>query len=313
MTLSGHATTFDGLPVHEYRPGEALTVDPAKTAFAVRLDWDDYDSQGKWMTKFEVFIADEKARLTPALVVGVWDFEYGSNSSVAVEALVKHADKLPNLRALFLGDIEFEEQEMSWIEQSDVGPLLAAFPNLETFKARGGNGLMAKKASHNKLKTLIIETGGLGGDTAKDFIHAGFPMLEHLELWLGDEHYGNTTTVDSLRGLYAASQFPRLKYLGLRNAMNADDVATYFASAPVLSRLETFDLSNGALGDDGALALLMSKYVQQLKRLNLRHHFISDAFIEKLRALPDVDVDVSDPQESENWRGETWRFIVVSE
>jgi hypothetical protein len=52
---------------------------------------------------------------------------------------------LTNLRAIFLGDITYEENEISWIEQSDVSPLLRAYPALEVSRVRGGNSLEFSK------------------------------------------------------------------------------------------------------------------------------------------------------------------------
>ena len=44
-----------------------------------------------------------------------------------MEALVSARDKLPNARAIFLGDITMEG-EISWIEQTDVSPVLGNAP-----------------------------------------------------------------------------------------------------------------------------------------------------------------------------------------
>ena len=44
------------------------------------------------------------------------------------------ADRLPALEALFLGDITFEQQEISWIQQSDISPLFLAFPRLRVLR-----------------------------------------------------------------------------------------------------------------------------------------------------------------------------------
>ena len=41
----------------------------------------------------------------------------------------------------WLGDILSEECEISWLYQADLTELLAAFPNLEHFRSRGGRDL----------------------------------------------------------------------------------------------------------------------------------------------------------------------------
>jgi hypothetical protein len=72
------------------------------------------------------------------LIIGAWDFESSINPDGFVQTLVELKDTFKNLKALFIGDITAEEQEISWIQQSDLSPLFAAFPNLEFFQARGG-------------------------------------------------------------------------------------------------------------------------------------------------------------------------------
>ena len=67
--------------------------------------------------------------------------EWMGTSSDTVTALVTYRERLPNLKALFLGDIAYEENEISWINQSDLSPLWPSFPHVEHIKVRGGNNL----------------------------------------------------------------------------------------------------------------------------------------------------------------------------
>jgi hypothetical protein len=139
---------------------------------------------------------------------------------------------------------------------------------------------------------------------------ADLPALEHLELWLGTEQYGADTTVADLKGIFAGKGLPALRYLGLRNSEIADAIARALARAPVLERIEVLDLSLGNLGDEGAEALLANPGVARLKKLDIHHHFVSDALMAQLDALG-IEVDVSDPEEpDEDDRG---RYIAVSE
>jgi hypothetical protein len=90
----------------------------------------------------------------------------------------------------------------------------------------------------------------------------------------------------------------------------ADQVAEFIATAPVLQRLDTLDLSLGVLTDEGALALLTSPYIRSLKKLDLHYHFCSEGMVKKLQELAqeDIEVDVSDRQ-----RDRDWRFVAVGE
>src|SRR5205823_4390614 len=73
---------------------------------------------------FAAFLEDPAADTVQGLVIGPWSLD-GRDSSAVVEALVAARERLPNLKALFLGDIVQEEQEISWIQQSDLKPILS--------------------------------------------------------------------------------------------------------------------------------------------------------------------------------------------
>jgi hypothetical protein len=103
-----------------------------------------------------------------------------------------------------------------------------------------------------------------------------------------------------------------LKYLGIKDSVVADEVAGVLAHSPIVQRLDVLDISMGTLGDEGARALLESPGIRKLKKLDVHHHFISDETVAKLQSLG-VEVDASDKQEPNEWRGEKHRFIAVSE
>ncbi len=181
--------------------------------------------------------------------------------------LVKNKHRLPELVALFVGDIGQEENEISWIEQPDLSPLLAAFPKLELLRVKGAQGLSFDKPGHKTLRALGIESGGLGADVLRQLCRAKFPSLEHLELWLGIENYGGDCQVNDLQPILKGKLFPRLKYLGLRNSEIADEIAGVIVNAPVVRQIETLDLSLGTLTDEGAVALLDLPQNANLKRM----------------------------------------------
>src|SRR5262249_278787 len=118
-----------------------------------------FESDDKWTRKFAAFLDDSSSSRVFGIVIGQND-----NSALVVKALVAARDRLPNLRAIFLGDIVSEECEISWIEQSDVSPLFAAYPQLEHFCVRGADGLSLGALKHDRLKSLIVQSGGLGAN-----------------------------------------------------------------------------------------------------------------------------------------------------
>src|SRR5262249_31311861 len=100
---------------------------------------------------------------------------------------------------------------------------------------------------------------------------------------------------------------------GLRDDAHADATAAALASAPVVSMLDTLDLSMGTLGDEGAKALMKNPALRKLKHLILRHHYLSDEMMERLRKLgPKVDVDDKQTP-ADGGDGELHRYVEVFE
>jgi hypothetical protein len=287
-------TELAGKKVLDWNPEEGLQ-NLAETIYRVRVEYDDAE---EWPERFAAFLQDPAVDELTGLVVGMWstDVMEIAAAEAVVEALVAAREKLPKLRVLFMGDIISEENEVSWIEQTDVSPLLEAYPELEYFGVRGGTDLRLGDIRHEHLRSLVIEAGGLPREVVLAVQRAHLPMLEHLELWLGDEGYGATTTVEDLAPLLRKALFPNLRYLGLRNSEMVDDIAAVLAFAPIVERIETLDLSLGTLTDTGAQALLQSPAISKLKKLDLHYHYCSDEMSQKLAQLP-IEVDISEAQE----------------
>jgi hypothetical protein len=155
-----------------------------------------------------------------------------------------------------------------------------------------------------------METGGMDVSVIRSVCTSKFPNLEYLELWLGTEQYGATYTVADLQPILSGRLFPKLKYLGLRNCERADELAGVVVNSPLLTRIETLDLSLGVLTDEGARSLLMLPLNTTLKKLNLHYNYISADLAKQLKALP-LAVDVSKPSNMEE--DDEWRFVAVGE
>jgi hypothetical protein len=302
---------FAGLLVIQWEPGIALT-DPEHTAFALRVS---YDDQVKWTDKFSAFLADGAANRVAGLVVGAWSdelFESDNSSAGVVSEIVAAHGRLANLKAVFLGDIISEETEISWLHQSDVSPLLLAYPQLEHFCVRGAEDLVLGTLRHQTLRSLVIQCGGLPLGILSEVLTADLPALEHLELWLGTENYGWNGAVTDLAPIFSGSLFPNLRYLGLRDSEIADQIAVAIAQAPILQRIDVLDLSLGTLSDEGALALIKSPLVSHLKKLDVHRHFCSEAMVAELGRLG-IEVDASEREEPDRDGDEEWRYVAVGE
>jgi hypothetical protein len=307
MAIYEHITEFFGKPVRDY--DSEKPTDP-NICYRIRVDWDE---ETGWSDKFAAFLDDVNSREMDSLIIGMWSEEmFDVNSEEVVAALVAARERLPKLRAVFLGDVIMEETEISWMHQSDVSPLLKAYPDLEHFRVRGGNDLEFGNLKHAKLKTLSVESGGLASEVTAQIISAHLPELEHLEIWTGTDNYGGTTTLEDLQPILNGENFLKLKYLGLRDCEFADQLAHALASSPIIERIEVLDLSLGTLGDEGAVALLASPYLTRLKKLDLHHHYCSDGIMERLKQLP-LEIDVSLQQQVDREDGEEYRYVAVSE
>ncbi|MBV9792035.1 MAG: STM4015 family protein [Chloroflexi bacterium] len=311
MTIGEHATEFAGLPVIDWEPGTSL---PANTIPRVSLSYEAAEEGERWVDRFAALLSDPAAASISGLVVGSWDESGASEdlSSSVVEALVNAHQSLPNLRALFLGDIISEESEISWIHQSDISPLFDAYPTLEHLTIRGGNDLQLGRLRHDRLRSLIIQSGGLPASVVREVAAAELPSLEHLELWLGSDDYGGNSTVEDLQPILEGTRFPQLVTLGLRDSEQTDEIASAVANAPILDRIRVLDLSLGTLSDEGAAALLASPAVARLEKLDLHHHYCSAEMVARLEALG-ITVDVSDAQEEDEYGGERYRYAAVTE
>jgi hypothetical protein len=252
-----------------------------------------------------------------ALIVGSWEDAYERSSEEIVAAILEVRDRLPALRALFLGDMTSEESEISWITQCDVTPLLAGFPELRCFGVRGASALRFPPLRHERLESLVVETGGLGATVVRDIAACDFPALEKLDLWLGSDMYGGDSGPQDLAPILEGGRLPALRHLALRNSVIQDRIAEALADAPVVDRLHVLDLSMGTLSDEGAAALLAGRSLTHLKKLDLHHHFIGEELLARLRdtlapAGVELDLDEDDAQSYEDEDG-VRRYIAVAE
>jgi hypothetical protein len=311
MGFYEHATEFAGLPVVDWDP-EAGIVDPTGTIYRLGLSWDEGEEGVRWTDKFATFLDDPAVGSITGLVVGPWTAMLGAGeedaSASVVEALVAARDRLPHLKAIFLGDVISEECEISWIPLTDVSPLFHAYPALEHFTVRGTEGLSLGELRHDSLRSLVIQSGGLSRDIFHQVAMAELPELTHLELWLGTGDYGGNVTVEDLAPLLPGTLFPRLHYLGLRDSEIADEIAAVVAQAPVVEKIRVLDLSMGTLGDEGAAALLASPAVARLEKLDIHHHYCSPTMLERLKGLG-IEVDAGDPQDESRFG----RYVAVGE
>src|SRR5258708_15473528 len=150
-----------------------------------------------WIESFATFLQDPAVSQLTGLVVGMGSTEVMETEEAieVVEALAAAREKLSRLTILFIGDIISEENEISWIEQTDVSPLFNAYPNLEYFGVRGSNNLQLGSIQHEHLRHLVVEAGGIPRAAVHDIQLSDLPALEHLQILLGTPDYIRDMTI----------------------------------------------------------------------------------------------------------------------
>ncbi|MFJ9024843.1 STM4015 family protein [Streptomyces sp. NPDC102259] len=320
----GHLSELHGLPVYDFPlPGKGPATLPDPESVAWKLSWHEQNGEDDYAACFGRFLDTVDPARVRALVLGAG--AYGTDNDAAdpretAEQLAAAADRLTGLRALYLADLDCEESELSWIYQDDVSQFLAPFPRLEEVAVRGsgggfggGMGLEFRPLRHEGLRILRFENGGLPAHVVHGLADSELPALEHLDLWLGDEGYGRSTTVADLAPVLDGSRWPALRRLGLQNADIQDEIAAAVASAPVVARLTALHLGRGTLGDAGAEALLSGQPLLHLQELDLSHHFMSDAMMERVRQTLEphgVRVDLSEQEQEDEYDG---RYVAAGE
>ncbi|MDY0814483.1 STM4015 family protein [Kitasatospora purpeofusca] len=317
MTVNKHIEDFHGLPVFDFVTAVdagAELPEPGAVAWKIGIE---FDSEQDWPARWGQFLDRVDSASVAAVVVGEWSHDGPVSFAGPLAALLAAADRLPALRGLFIGDITYEENEISWIEMVDVTPVLTAFPLLTELVVRGasgeytdGEGLALQPVRHEHLRALRFESGGLPGAVPRAVAASELPALERLEFWLGVEAYGGTTRPADLDPFLDGGRFPALRHLGLQNSEFQDEIAAALAHAPVVARLESLNLSMGVLTDEGATALLDGQPLTHLRSLDLHHHYLTEAMQQRLReVLAGVELDLSEAGKPDD----QWQYVAVAE
>ncbi|THA64603.1 leucine-rich repeat domain-containing protein [Streptomyces sp. A0642] len=317
MSDADHLHELLGLPAVDFQSGEDDSPRPAAGAAAWRVSIEPYEDEDRtWEQEFAAFLDEVDPAGVRALIIGQWGESYEEKSSYPIGLVIAAAERLTSLEAVFVGDLTAEEAEISWIEQSDVTALLTAFPALVELGVRGGSELVFPATKHERLRSLTIEAGGLPAEVVRGVLDSELPALERLDLWLGVSAYGGDTEVADLAPLLSGTRFPALHHLGLRNSEVENEIAAAVASAPLVARLRTLDLSCGTLGDEGAAALLEGQPLTHLDVLDLHHHFLTEPMERRVREALEphgVRVDLSERCEPWGDSGAEGRYVTASE
>ncbi|QKV97977.1 STM4015 family protein [Streptomyces sp. NA02950] len=309
-----HLERFHGLPVVTFpdhtRAAEEL---PKAGSVAWRLHTGEDEPEDAYWERFAQAVELHDVR---ALIFSsTW---YGANCNWPerpVELLLDHRSRLTGLEAVFLGDVvEQADRGISWLHQTDLTPVLRAYPRLRDLGVRGGFGLDFPVMRHDGLRSLRFESDGLPPEVVERVIAADLPQLERLEMWLGANDNLGTPTVEHIAPLLAGDRFPALRHLGLQNSPLQDEIAAAVAAAPLVAQLTSLSLSMGTLSDTGAQALLAGRSLTHLTELDLHHHYLTEPLMLRVRETLEpagVRVNLTGQQQPYRSRGERYVSIAV--
>lgn len=262
---------------------------------------------------FRELIQLDSFKFIHELRLGVNDLGGKASFDPAMQALAK-LGTVKSLRRLVVGDFEMEEQELTWVRGGNCGQLWSGMPNLEYCKIRG-SAIELGVLEHAKLETLVIETAGLTKTSVASLGKCKLPRLTELEAWLGvyyrSEDHGEHGSVDDLWPMLEGEGVPQLRHLGLLNCDYVDDIAVALTRAPIVSQLETLDLSMGTMSDVGARALVEhADRFSHLAAINLDENCIDEAEVDALREAFGERVSLRHQEPAED---EEDRYVSVAE
>lgn len=276
--------------------------------------WEDYSENSKNAgTMIDDILADPELPQLDQLVIGCWGESWDNSAQPIIDGIVEHADQFAGIKSLFVGDMDFEECEVSWIEQADYSKLWAALPQLEELTIKGSTNLSLGSIQHENLKDLEIICGGLPKEVLASIGAAKLPALKRLSLYMGVEDYGFDGGIEDIASMLEKSDFPQLEELGILDSEIQDEVAEAVVKSHYMKQIHTLDLSCGTMTDKGGQWILdeLPKY-GNIKEVNLSYHYMSDEMMEKLEAL-EAEVDVDDQQEDDEYDGEIYRYPMLTE
>lgn len=279
-----------------------------------RYDYTQYEEEGKGpATMVEDMLADPEFADLTELSIGSWGNAWEDDCQPILDGIVEHADAFSHIEKLFIGDMDYEDCEVSWILQGDHSRLWAAMPQLKELTIKGSEGLALGQICHEGLESLTIICGGLPVSVIQAIREAKLPNLKKLLLYIGVEDYGFNGDADTIRQLLKVADFPRLEYLGIADSEIQDELAQVVLESKYMRQIHTLDLSCGTLTDKGGALLLETlPAYPNIKRLDLHHHYLSDEMVGKLKGLS-VELDVSDQNQPETYRGEVWMNAMLTE
>ena len=276
--------------------------------------YEDYEEQGKdGKTMVTEILSDPDFPELKKIIIGCWGWAAEDGCQPVLDGIVENREQFSGIEELFVGDMDFEECEVSWIIQGNYSRLWEAMPGLRELTIKGSTDLTLGNIRHDNLESLTIICGGLPESVIKEIEKAKLPNLKKLLLYIGSDNYGFDGNEDTIKSLLDHMDFPNLEYLGIADSEIQDQLAEVVLKNKIMGQLHTLDLSCGTLTDKGgALILETVPQYQNLEKLDVHYHFMTKDMVKKLQALP-VEVDASDANQPDEYDGEIYLYAMLTE
>lgn len=264
-------------------------------------EYEEYEDGNKSAkTVIEDILGDPEFQGLTEVVIGDWGEAWDEDCQAIIDGIVERAECFSHIERLFIGDMDYESCEVSWIMQGNYSQLWAAMPQLKALTIKGSTDLELGTVSHENLEELTIICGGLPENVLMSIQEAHLPNLKKLLLYLGIEDYGFDGDPDRIRTFLDKSDFPKLHYLGLTDSEIQDEIAEVVLDSKYIGQIRTLDLSMGSLTDKGAQMILdnISSY-PNIEVLDVHYHYMSSEMVRKLEDLNQhcIAVDASEQNE----------------
>ncbi len=214
-------------------------------------DYEEYEAGKGPSVMVEEILADPEFAGVTDLTIGSWGSAYEDDCQPIIDGIVENAERFSHIEKLFIGDMDFEECEVSWIMQGNYGKLWAALPDLKELTIKGSTELGLGEIIHENLEALTIICGGLPTEIIEEIERARLPKLKKLLLYIGSDNYGFDGNADTIRRFLENADFPELEYLGIVDSEIQDELTEAVLESKFMGQIHTLDLSCGTLSDKG--------------------------------------------------------------
>lgn len=276
--------------------------------------YEQYETEEKGAdTMVSDILSDPEFPELTELSIGDWGGCWEDACQTIIDGIVEHAKGFSHIQGLFIGDMDFEECEVSWIIQGNYSRLWAALPQLKALSIKGSTDLSLGKIRHENLESLTIICGGLPEAVIKEIQEAELPNLKKLLLYIGIEDYGFDGNADTIKTLLDNMDFPKLEYLGIVDSEIQDELVPIVLDSRYTRQIHTLDLSNGTLTDkSGELLLKRLPDYPNIKKLDVHYNYLTEKMARSLEGLP-IETDTSDRNEPWEYKGEFYMNAMLTE